>query len=177
MKTSSKLTAALLTTLVVGGSSAGSLFSSVLNEGSSNSLGTAGAFFSTLNLPETSVSVPLVPAPKSDAAKAVGTDTNPTPKIALVYTEYGIEIFALPLVPEATELLEVPAASPATVTPESLTASKTESIQLPEVSQTSIVTSEPVPTVVPEPEVSPTSIPTPEPTEALSIEEPSSIEP
>jgi hypothetical protein len=159
VKTSSKLTAAFLTTLVVGGSSAGSLFSSVLNEGSSSSLGTAGAFFSTLNLPETSVSVALVPAPKSDETDVVVANANPNPAPSLVSADPATEIRALTQNPEPIVLPEVSPTPVVSVSPEPSLAPQPE------------------PSVTPEPEVSPTSIPTPEPTEALSIEEPSSIEP
>ena len=158
MKTSSKLTAALLTTLVVGGSSAGSLFSSVLNEGSSSSLGTAGAFFSSLNLPETSVPVALVPAPKSDETDVVFANANPTPTPSVVSAIPATEIRALTQNPEPVVLPDVSPTPVVSVSPEPSLAPQ------PELS------------VTPEPEVSPTSIATPEPTEALSIEEPSSIE-
>ncbi len=159
MKTSSKLTAAFLTTLVVGGSSAGSLFSSVLNEGSSSSLGTAGAFFSTLNLPETSVSVAPVPAPKSDAVDVVVANAKPTPTPSLIATVPATEVRALTQEPVVAVVVEV---SPAP-----------EIIVQPEPS----LTPQPEPTVAQEPEASPSSIPTPEPTEPVVIEEPSSIEP
>jgi len=159
VKTSSKLTAALLTTLVVGGSSAGSLFSSVLNEGSSSSLGTAGAFFSTLNLPETSVSVALVPAPKFDETDVLVANANPNPSPSVVSAIPATEIRALTQNPEPVVLPEV---SPTPVIGPS-----------PEPS----LAPQPEPSVTPEPEVSPTSVPIPEPTEAMSIEEPSSIEP
>ena len=158
MKTSSKLTAALLTTLVVGGSSAGSLFSSVLNEGSSSSLGTAGAFFSTLNLPETSVSVAPVPAPESDAFDVVVANAKPTPIPSLVSTAPATEVRALTQEPAVGVVLEVSPAPEISVQPEPS------------------LTPQPEPTVSPEPEVSPSSIPTPEPTEQVVIEEPSSIE-
>lgn len=174
MKTSSKLTVAVLTTLVVGGTSAGSIFSSVLKEGSSSSLGTAGAFFSTLSLPENSVSTATVPAPKSDEVEVTVASANPIPTLSLVSTEPAIKIRTLPLAPEVPVLLEVSATAAATVTPEPLMVSQPESSELPGVSQVSIASYEPEPTVVPEPEVSPTSSPTPELT---LIEEPSQIEP
>ncbi len=159
MKTSSKLTAALLTTLVVGGSSAGSMFSSVLNEGSNSSLGTAGAFFSTLNLPERSVSGTPVPTPKSDAVDIVVANAkpSPTPSMSSILPAAGVSA----LIHESV-LAVVPEVSPAP-----------DIIVQPEPS----LTPQPEPTVAPEPEVSPSSIPTPQPTEPVVIEEPSPIEP
>jgi hypothetical protein len=170
VKTSSKLTAALLATLVVGGSSAGSLFTAVLNEGSSSSLGTAGTFFSTLNLPEGSVSVASVLAPKSEVVEVVEVvvaNAKPTPTPSLVSTAPATEVRALTQEPAVAVVLEVSPVPEISVQPEpSLT---------PQPEPT--VSPEPEPTVSPEPEVSPSSIPTPEPTEPVVIEEPSSIEP
>jgi len=159
VKTSSKLTAALLATLVVGGSSAGSLFTAVLNEGSSSSLGTAGTFFSTLNLPETSVSVAPVLAPKSEVIEVVVANAKPTPTPLLVSTAPATEVRALTQEPAVAVVLEVSPVPEISVQPEPS------------------LTPQPEPTVSPEPEVSPASIPTPEPTEPVVIEEPSSIEP
>ena len=135
------------------------MVSSVLNEGSSSSLGTAGAFFSTLSLPETSVSVASVPAPKSDETDVVVANANPNPTPSLVSADPATEIRALTQNPEPIVLPEV---SPTPVIGPS-----------PEPS----LAPQPEPSVTPEPEVSPTSVPIPEPTEAMSIEEPSSIEP
>jgi len=146
-------------TLVVGGSSTGSMFSSVLNEGSNSSLGSAGAIFSTLNLPESSVSVVLVPAPRSDEADVVVANAIPNPTPSLVSAGPATEIRVLTQNPEPTVLPEVPPTPVISVSPEPS------------------IAPQPEPSVTPEPEVSPTSIPTPEPTEALYIEEPSSIEP
>ena len=135
------------------------MFSSVLNEGSSSSLGTAGAFFSTLNFPESSFSVATVPTPKSDAVDVVVANAKPTPTPSLVSTAPATEVRALTQEPVVAVVVEV---SPAP-----------EIIVQPEPS----LTPQPEPTVSPEPEVSPSSIPTPEPTEPVVIEEPSSIEP
>ena len=162
MKTSSKLAVSLLATLVVGGSSAGSLFSSVLNEESGNSLGTAGTFFSTLNLPEGSVSVAPVLAPKSEVVEVVEVvvaNAKPTPTPSLASTAPAAEVRALTQEPVAAVALEVSPAPEINVQPEPS------------------LTPQPEPTVSPEPEVSPSSIPTPEPTEPVVIEELSSIEP
>jgi len=159
VKTSSKLTAAVLTTLVVGGTSAGSIFSSVLKEGSSSSLGTAGAFFSTLSLPENSVSVATVPAPKSDEVEVIVASANPTQTPSLPSTVPATVTPALTQEPVAAVILEV------SLTP--------EITPLPE----PIAIPEPELLVTPEPELFLTSIPTPEPTEPVVTEEPSSVEP
>ena len=178
MKTSSKLTAALLATLVVGGSSAGSLFTAVLNEGSSSSLGTAGTFFSTLNLPEGSVSVASVLAPKSEVVEVVEVvvaNAKPTPTPSLVSTAPATEVRALTQEPAVAVVLEVSPVPEISVQPEPSLTPQPEPTVSPEPEPT--VSPEPEPTVSPEPEVSPASIPTPEPTEPVVIEEPSSIEP
>jgi hypothetical protein len=159
VKTSSKLAVSLLATLVVGGSSAGSLFSSVLNEESGNSLGTAGTFFSTLNLPEGSVSVAPVLAPKSEVVEVVVANAKPTPTPSLASTAPAAEVRALTQEPVAAVALEVSPVPEISVQPEPS------------------LTPQPEPTVSPEPEVSQSSIPTPEPTEPVVIEELSSIEP
>jgi apolipoprotein N-acyltransferase len=173
VKTSSKLTVAVLTTLVVGGTSAGSMFSSVLNEGSSNSIGTAGAIFSTLDLPETSATVApvledlpetsatvaTVSEPVTDQSDVVVAEAKPAKSPSLASKEPGTKIRT---VTQQPELVVLPETSP---TP--------DVIAIPEPTETPVLDS----SATPELQVEPTSIPTPEPTSSLMSEEPSSIEP
>jgi hypothetical protein len=118
--------------------------------------------------------VATVPAPKSDEVEVIVASANPIPTLSLVSTEPAIKILTLPLAPEVPVLLEFSATAAGTVALEPFMVLQPESPDLPGVSQVSIASYEPEPTVVPEPEVSPTSSPTPEPT---LIEEPSQIEP
>jgi len=150
VKTSSKLTVSLLTTLVVGGSSAGSLFSTVLNEQSSSSLGTAGNLFSTLNLPETTNLTAVPVAPTNNDPNTFVAYAQPTQAPSKEVVDPALQIRTMNQVPDEVDkpnVLPIPIDEPA-----------------PEVLPT------------PQPESSPSETPTPEPTESLPMEEPNSTD-
>ncbi len=173
MKTSSKLTVAVLTTLVVGGTSAGSMFSSVLNEGSSNSIGTAGAIFSTLDLPETSATVAPVLEDLPETSATVATVSEPvTDQSDVVVAE------AKPAKSPSLASKE-PGTKIRTITQEPVTEVSPEASPTPEISAVTVPTETPLPelSATPDSQVAPTSSPTPEPTASLLAEEPTPIEP